>query len=177
MDISSAQKISKCNILTLGRAQPIYTLQSKAINLTTKKKAHMYPHLEYSNPEAISRIKAIAAHDPAFLVGLTGQFAEAIKHNIVALFPNEIEELIADFRYVEIPPLASLPLDELASKLATHLTHEDMAEQIAEFTTIEAVSLVIALQLYYAYEHLNPGRPVTLQAYAPFFRVLGFERN
>jgi hypothetical protein len=136
----------------------------------------MYPKLQNSNPEAIRRIHAIAGFDPTFLVGLTGQFAEAIKHNIVALFPNEIEELIADFRHVEIPPLASLPLDELAGKLATHLTHEDMADQIAEFTTIEAVSLVIALQLYYADERLNPGRPVTLEAYAPFFPVLGFEQ-
>jgi hypothetical protein len=138
----------------------------------------MYPLLENSNPEAIRRIKAVATLDPAFLVGLAGQFAESTKYNIYALPPEEIEKLIEDFRHVQLPPLASLALDELAStKLAQHITDERLAGDIAEFETIEAVSLVVALQLYYADERANPGRPVTLESYAPFFPVLGIDQK
>ena len=138
----------------------------------------MYPTLENSNPEAIRRIKAIAANDPAFLVGLAGQFAELTKYNIYALSPDAIEMLINDFRDVQFPPLASIALDEMAStKLAQYITDERLAAAIAEFETIEAVALVVALQLYYADERANPGRPVTMGAYLPFFPVEGIDQE
>jgi hypothetical protein len=138
----------------------------------------MYPLLENSNPEAIRRIKAVATLDPAFLIGLAGQFAESTKYNIHALSPGEIERLIGDFRHVQLPPLGSLALDELASaKLAQYITEERLAGDIAEFETIEAVSLVLALQLYYADERAHPGRPITLESYAPFFPVLGIDQE
>ena len=138
----------------------------------------MYPLLEDSNPEAIRRINAVAALDPAFLVGLAGQFAEATKYNIYALWPREIEQLISDFRNVQFPPLASIALDELASaKLAVHITDKRLADQVSEFETIEAVSLVVALQLYYADERANPGRPISVEAYLPFFPVVGIDQK
>ena len=92
--------------------------------------------------------------------------------------PADIERLIRDFRDVQFPPLASIALDELAStKLAEHITDERLADEIAEFATIEAVALVVALQVYYADERANPGRPVTLEAYAPFLPVVGIDQE
>jgi hypothetical protein len=137
----------------------------------------MYPHLENSNPEAIRRIQAIANRDPAFLVGLIGSLAEAVKYNIYALDPNDIEQLIADFRNVSLDPLSSLPLDELATKLAQHITDPRLADAISDFETIEACLLVFMLQLFYADERNHPGRPVTLEAYAPFLPVSGIDQE
>jgi hypothetical protein len=143
----------------------------------------MYPRLENSNPEALDRIKAIAANAPEFLPYLAVQFAEAMKYNVLALFPHEIEQLISDFRHVQFPPLASLALDELANTLAEHITDKDVADQISQLETSEAMLLVVALQLYYADERANPGRPfapktyAALKAYMPFFPVLGFDQK
>ena len=131
----------------------------------------MYPKLENPNDEVILRIKQIALADPDFLLAQIGRIAEATKINIPALAKHEIEQLISDFRSVALPPLASLPLDELADFLATHITHNRLAKHIASFATIEAVFLVCALELYYADPRNNPGRPVTVEAYAPFFPV------
>jgi hypothetical protein len=138
----------------------------------------MYPTLENSNPEAVRRIQAIAANDPAFLVSLAGQFAELTKYNIYALSQDTIEALIEDSRGVSFPPLASIALDEMAStKLAQYITDEQLAASIADFETIEAVALVVALQLYFADERANPGRPVTLEAYLPFLPVEGIDQE
>src|SRR5277367_6180959 len=137
----------------------------------------MYPHLENSNAEATRRIQAIAARDPAFLIGQTARLLEAVKYNIYALDPDDIMQLISDFRHVSLAPLASLPLDELATELAKHITNPRLAAEIAEFETIEAVLLVVALDCFFADERNHPGRPVTLEALAPFFPVVGIDQE
>jgi hypothetical protein len=136
----------------------------------------MYPNLENTNTEATMRIKSIASFDQDFLLGQTIRLAEAIKYNLPAMSTEEIEQLISDFRHASFPPLASVALDELATELAKHITDEELATNIAEFTTIEAFLLVAALELYFADERRNPGRPVTVEAYAPFFPIKGIDQ-
>jgi hypothetical protein len=120
----------------------------------------MYPQLENSNPEAIRRIQAIAAADPAFLIAQTARLLEVAKYNIYALDPDDIIHLISDFRRVSLAPLASLPLGELANELAEHITDPRLAAEIAEFEAIEATLLVVALDCFFADECNHPGRPV-----------------
>ncbi len=136
----------------------------------------MYPQLENSNPEATRRIQAIAAHDPAFLIAQTVRLLEIAKHNIYALDLDDIIQLISDFRHVSFAPLASLPLGELANELAKHITDPRLAAEIADFEPIEATLLVVALDCFFADECTHPGRPVTLEAIAPFFPVLGIDQ-
>lgn len=136
----------------------------------------MYPQLANSNPEATRRIQAIAAHDPAFLIGQTARLLEAIKFNIYALDPDGVIQLISDFRHVSLAPLSSLPLDELATELAKHITDPHLSAEIAEFETIQAILLVVALDCFFADERNHPGRPITLEAVTPFFPVAGIDQ-
>ncbi len=136
----------------------------------------MYPQLENSNPEATRRIQAIAAADPAFLIAQTARLLEVAKHNIYALDPDDIIHLISDFRHGSLAPLTSLPLNELATELAKLITNPRLAAEIAEFEAIEATLLVVALDCFFADERNHPGRPVTLEALAPFFPVLGIDQ-
>ena len=136
----------------------------------------MYPLIENSNLEAKFRIEAIALSDQGFLLGQAVRLAEATKYNIPAMTTDEIEQLISDFRHVSFPPLASVALGELATEMAKYITDEDLAAHIADFETIEAFLLIEALELYYADERRNPGRPVTVEAYAPFLPIVGIDQ-
>ena len=136
----------------------------------------MYPTLDNLNAEAALRIKNIALFDQQFLLGQTIRLVVAIKYNIPGMTTDEIEQLISDFRHVSFPPLASMALDELATELAKHITDEELTDHISSFETIEVVLLVAALELYYADERKNTGRPVTVETYAPFFPIEGIDQ-
>ena len=137
----------------------------------------MYPHLANSNPEAIRRIQALAARDPAFLVALIGSLTEAVKFNIAARHPEQIEGVISDFRKVTLEPFALIPLDQLPNELAQHVTNRRMAAAIEEFDMVEAALFLFMLQLYYADERNHPGRPFNLEAYSPFFAISGIDQE
>jgi hypothetical protein len=137
----------------------------------------MYPTLENTNLEAAHRVKSIASVDQEFLLGQTIRLAEAIKCNLAPMTTREIEQLISDFRHVSFPPLAAIALNELATELAKNITDEELASHIAHFETIEAFLLMAALELYYADERRNSDRPVSVEAYAPFFPLAGIDQN
>ena len=68
----------------------------------------MFPRLANHNTEAHRRISAIANREPEFLIAQTLRLIELAKIHIYPLSEDNIECLIADFRGVYFPPLASL---------------------------------------------------------------------
>jgi hypothetical protein len=136
----------------------------------------MYPALENSNMEAARRIKSIAIQDPPFLVACTARLAEVTKYYIYPLSEQTIRLLIEDFREVTLPPLPLIALDEIGYELAAHVSDATLADDLREFSAMEGYLLLVSLELYFAHERANPGLPVTLEAFSPFFPVVGIDQ-
>jgi tetratricopeptide (TPR) repeat protein len=135
----------------------------------------MFPRLANHNTEAHRRISAIANREPEFLIAQILRLIELVKVQLYPLSEENIECLLADFRGVYFPPLASLPLEELPHAMAMYITDRHLAEEVHDLEPYEASLLLVAIEVCLADERGNPDRRPA--AYSPFLSILGIDQN
>lgn len=135
----------------------------------------MFPRLASHNTEAHRRVIAIAEREPEFPIAIVLRLIELAKIQICALSEHDIECLLADFRGVFFPSLATLPLEELPHTMAIYISDRRLADEVHNFEPHEASLLLVALEVCLADERANPDRKPS--DYAPFLPVLGIDQN
>jgi hypothetical protein len=98
-------------------------------------------------PDLNHCITGLAWRDPEFAAALMRRIIAMTRINIYPMSEEEITELVDRLGDADLPPIETIPWEELSHRLADKLSDSSLVERVREFEPFEAFLLLCATEI------------------------------